>query len=111
MQPCAGPRHFGGDPSPGVVVTERREEVDLRVAPHELRERDAASTAGEPSGVVHVDDLSRARHRRHAPDGDVLDVADHRDPERPLPGLPFHAAILVLLAYFVRLLRIATAQK
>ena len=62
-----------------VVVADRGEEVNLRLALAELREGDPAAAARDEARLLQVGHVPRGGQRVHAPESDVLDVADHRD--------------------------------
>jgi hypothetical protein len=67
------------DGPPRLIVPDGREQVDLGVAPAELRERDAAAPAGEEARIAQVNDVTRAGNAVGAPQRHVLDVAHDGD--------------------------------
>jgi hypothetical protein len=78
---------------PGLVAPHGGEEVDLGVAPAELRERDAAAPGGDHAGIGEVDDVPGAEDAVDAPQRDVLDVAHDGDPRRWHAGGISHDAL------------------
>ena len=66
----------------GLVAPVRGEQVNLGVAPAELREGDAAAPAGEEARVAQVDDVARRRHALGASQRHVLHVAHDGDARR-----------------------------
>ncbi len=64
-----------------IIVSEGGEEVNLAIASGELREGNAATTAGNPLGRFEMRDIARCRKGWQAANDHVLDVANHRDAE------------------------------